>query len=149
MSMYVLFFLYIPVGVHPCPAWALKPWIMRLGQTNIKLLKGRRSLLYNSKGKKITLKMPQFAFFVQTWHCDTVEKMKITATSKISAYWSSRISVFCCFFSLFLFYTGFKQLSLIAAVSVVAMLMVKDQSPSWSDSQHLSNKMHHHFLGNC
>lgn len=30
--------------------------------------------------------MPQFAFFVQTWHCDTVEKMKITATSQISAY---------------------------------------------------------------
>lgn len=148
MSMYVLFFLYIPVGVHPGPAWALKPWIMRLGQTNIKLLKGRRSFLYNSKGKKITWKNAAICILcanMALWH--GWEDEDYGDKSDFCLLKLSHLTVLVFFFLSFFFSTRFKQLSLIAAVPVVAVLMVSHHT--WSDSQHLSNKMHHHFLGNC
>lgn len=45
-----------------------------------------------------------FTFFVQAWHCDTVEQMIITTVYEVSAYWSSSIFAFCFFSSLSFFH---------------------------------------------
>lgn len=43
----------------------------------------------------MTSKMLLFAFFVQSWCYDMLELMIIIAAYEVSAYWSSRIYVFC------------------------------------------------------
>lgn len=71
--------------------------------------------------------MSLFAFFVQAWHCDTVEQMIITTAYEVSAYWSSSIFVFCFLFSLS-FFRQIQTIIVIAAVPVMPILMAKDQS---------------------
>lgn len=84
LCMYVLFYLCIRCASAPCLSTG--DGMDNEIKTDNYNAEKKTFTFNNRKRKKITSEMSLFAFFVQAWHCDTVELMIITTAYEVSAY---------------------------------------------------------------